>query len=170
MNRIFVSLPALLALAAFGSPAHAQGMPVDTINNAFAAQVEWNQFSNDLANWYGWQAYGMMQDYRAQTGFTGEFPNFVTPQQQFDSNRALNDAYARARQSGYANSDVRAGGANTYGQLGILGQQPMVGPGGTYYPYVSNDYDRVFDTPNGMVYTNDPTYQPWNGMQLMPAR
>jgi hypothetical protein len=173
-TRILVAASALVALAALGAPAHAQyspyALPTGTFNNMFQTQSYLDDLGRRMAIDGGMNAYWMMQDYRARTGFTGDFPSFVTPDQLRQSGADLSRATAGYRQSADANSMARMRGADNYANYGVMNQRTMVGPGGGYYPYVSGAYDRVFDTPRGLVGTNDPTYQPWGGVGLMPLR
>lgn len=169
--RVWLALPALLGLAAFATPARAQFAPMGGLNAMMQNQIYLNQLGNQMANRAGWQAYLMMQQYRARTGFTGAFPSFVTPEQQRESAAALSRAYDAFRASSAANSAARAAGAENFALHGVLGQQTMVNPstGGIYYN-VPNDYNHYYATPQGIWGTNSEMYAPWGSTQLMPVR
>jgi len=169
--RFWLALPALLALAAVATPARAQFAPMGGMDAMMQNQIYLNQLGNQMASQAAWQAYWMMQQYRARTGFTGEFPAFVTPDQQRQSAAALSRSYDAFRASSDANSQARSAGAENYALHGVLGQQTMVNPwnGRTYYN-VPNNYNHYYATPQGVWGTNNEMYQPWGSTQLVPVR
>jgi len=165
----WLAAPAVLALAMAATPARAQYAPMGSFDAMMQRQLYLNQLGNEMAIYGGLQAYGMMQQYRAQTGFSGEFPAFVTPQQQRASAAALSRAYDDFR----ANSQARSAGAEHFAQHGILGQQTMVNPWtGTTYDNVPNTYNYYYATPQPRAVwgSNSGMYEPWGSTQLMPVR
>jgi hypothetical protein len=175
-SQAWLALPALLALAALATPAKAQiaspyASPMGGFGALFDRVVGLQQLGDQMAIDAGWQALGMMQDYRVRTRFTGEFPAFVSPGDRRRAAAQLNGAYDDYRRSGERSSQARINGADNFALHGILGEQTMVNPStNAYYYYVPNNYNHWYAAPQGLVPTNSETYQPWGSTQLMPVR
>lgn len=172
MRTLFTS-SLVASVIAFGAAGAAPGQALN-MDMSWAIQSQQQNWDYGMAasqaaaqNWYN-----MVQDYRAQTGYTGFIGSGITPMDISRSVASLNQTYAGYNQAWHDQSNAHSAMVNNYINGAINGQDVWTDSNGQQW-LIDNTMTNLYmdgsgqlyyggSTPDGMTTINTATMgRPW---------